>query len=381
MLSQNIKHFFTFNIPATNRNDKLALKECHCKLAKKFIIAIAFTLAIAAQIQLSLPAHSKVIRLDQVDLSAKHYPYLYQWSDPAIKPKAIVIAIHGITMHGLTYDQLANHLAKGGNLVFSPDLPGNGRRWQKDAVSYLKSQEELVDIIQSAKKTYKNLPVICLGESLGANLALSTAEANPGLVDGIILSSPAFKRRINVTPKTVVGSMNMLVGLVKTDTTVDLSPYMRAYASEDPAIVKTMLNDPLIHRQVTTQYLWDSCNAMKNVFKEARLISKTTPVLIIQGSQDRILNANAIIKLVSSLNSEDQTVKWLNNRGHMILEECQPRPDVLQTIDDWFKNHIERSSIATLQSQDALPTSSSMPPLPKTLNKKSNSDSKLISSQ
>jgi alpha-beta hydrolase superfamily lysophospholipase len=362
MLSQSRKHFFTFNIPMANHRTEFDSKKRQFKLAKQIALALAL-ITVTIQLPLALPANSKVIRQDQVDIADKHYPYLYQWSDSAIKPKAIVIAIHGVTMHGLTYDHLAYHLAQEGTLVLSPDLPGCGRRWQKDSVSYIKAQEELIDIIQSVKKTHKNLPIICLGESLGANLALSTAETNPQLVDGIVLSSPALKRRINVTPKTVVGSVNMLVGLVKTNTLVDLSPYVRAYASEDPTIVQTMLDDPLIHRQIKSQDLWDSCNAMKSVFKEAKLISKTTPVLIIQGSQDRILKANAIIKLVSNLNSDDQTVKWLNHQGHMILEECQPRADVLQTIDDWFKTHVDKS-VAEVKTNNMLPITSVLPPLP-----------------
>ncbi len=87
------------------------------------------------------------------------------------------------TLHGLTYDHLAYHLAKEGMIVFSPDLPGSGRRWQKDSISYLKAEKDLEDIIQSVKNTYKNTPIICLGESLGANLALSIAESRPDLTD------------------------------------------------------------------------------------------------------------------------------------------------------------------------------------------------------
>jgi len=379
MFHQIIKYFFTFITLIADLKRQLDSTSWQIKLAKEFVCILA--LATATQFGSALPAYSKVLRMDQIDLASKHYPYLYQWSDPATKPKAIVIALHGITMHGLTYDHLAYHLAEEGTLVLSPDLPGSGRRWQIDSVSFVKAEEELVEIIQSVKKTYKDLPVICLGESLGANLALSIAEAHPELVDGIILSSPALKRRVNVTPKTVVGSVNMLVGLVKTDTVVDLSPYMRAYASDDPAIVQTMINDPLIHRQIKSQGLWDSCNAMKSVIKQAKLISKTTPILIIQGSQDRILKADAIIKLVSSLGSQDQTLKWLNNCGHVILEECQPRADVLQTIDEWFKTHIDRS-VVEVKSNDFSAVTSSLPPLPRAgLDTRIDSDSRLVSSQ
>jgi alpha-beta hydrolase superfamily lysophospholipase len=277
-------------------------------------------------------------------------------------------------MHGLTYERLANHLAEEGAIVLSPDLPGCGRRWQKDAVSFQNAKEQTVEIIEAAKKSYKDLPVFVLGESLGANLTLAIAQHRPDLVDGIILSSPALKRRVNVTPKIVVGSMELLFGLLKTDTMIDLSPYVRNYASEDPLIVQAMLNDPHIHRQIKCQDLWNSCNAMKDVYKNAKLVSKTTPVLIMQGSQDKILKADAIIKLASNLNSSDQTIKWYNDRGHMLLQECQPKPDVLETLDHWFKNHIDKSSLQA-RSAESLPVTSSLPPLTEAvLNASPNSD-------
>lgn len=339
---------------------------------KHFVTFI--TLLFSTQLLMSFPANAKVVRLDEVDLAGKHYPYLYQWSDPEFKPKAIILAIHGITLHGLVYENLASHLAQEGALVLAPDLPGCGRRWQIDSVSYLKAQKDLTDIIQSAKSTYKDIPVILLGESLGANLSLTVAQHRPDLVDGLILSSPALKRRVNVSPKIVVGSMNLLLSFVKADTEVDLSPYVRAYASEDPVIIQTMLADPLIHRQVKGQDLWNSCQAMKNVFKHAKLVSKTTPVLIIQGSQDKILKADAIIKLVSTLSCEDQTVKWFNDRGHMLIEECQPKADILQTIDTWFKVHVDKP-IMEVKSTEKLPVTSSLPPLTEaTLNATNNTD-------
>jgi len=365
-----IKYFVTFDaFSGSNKDGNHSNKACQ-KLAK---IAIqSFLVTLLGLCFLCPHAQSKVIRLNEVDLAGKHFPYLYQWYDSELQPKAIVIAIHGLTLHGLVYDHLARHLAEQGMLVLAPDLPGYGRRWHKEDASYAQAQETVLAIAQAAKATYKNLPVICLGESLGANLALGAAQIKPDLVDGIVLSSPALKTRMNLTPKSIISRVNMVVSFVKPDTVVDLSPYMRAYASEDPGIIQTMLNDPLIHRQLKCQELWDSYQSMKPVFKQASLISKTTPVLIFQGSQDKILQPKAIIKLVSSLNSDDQTVKWYKNRGHMILAECQPKADVLATLDDWVQTHINGQWLE-VKTSTAVPVTSSLPPLTQTLiNAKSN---------
>ncbi len=357
----NIKHFVTFNTFAGYSQHKPNKTQRCQKLAKELFRALLIVF-MASSMLLQLPqAYGKVNRLDEVDLGGKHYPYLYQWSDPEIKPKAIVIALHGLILHGLVYDKLANHLAQEGILVLAPDLPGFGRRYHTDSICFAKAREDMLDVIQSAKSVYSNLPVVCLGESLGANLALCLAQSRPDLIDGIILSNPALKTRLNLTPDSVFGRVNMVVGLVKTDTEVDLSPYMKAYASEDPNIIQAMVADPLIHSQIKCQELWDTYQAIRPVFKQAKLIDKETSVLILQGKQDKILKANAIIKLVSSLNSEDQTVKWFKSRGHMILEECEPTADTLITIDSWFKTHIDRQLTEAKPTITAPITSSALP--------------------
>ncbi len=79
-------------------------------LRKYFVTFVILTLCY-------LPASAKVIRLDETDLGGQHYKYLYQWYNPDVKPKAVVIAIHGLTMHGSIFDGLARHLVEDGFLV------------------------------------------------------------------------------------------------------------------------------------------------------------------------------------------------------------------------------------------------------------------------
>jgi len=59
-----------------------------------------------------------------------------------------------------------------------------------------------------------------------------------------------------------------------------------------------------------------------------------------QGSKDKVLKSQAIIKLVSNLNTNDLTVKWFKDHGHLMLETPNPQIDILHTIDDWLKSHL-----------------------------------------
>ncbi len=158
-------------------------------------------------------------------------------------------------------------------------------------------------------------------------------------LDGLILSSPALKPRLHINPRMMKGDMNMIIGLIDANATMNLSPYIKAYVSEDPAITRAVLNDPLVRKQFSCQDIWHSYVMMKPIYKEASLINNSTPILIMQGSKDRVLESKAIIKLVSNLNTNDLTVKWFKDHGHLMLEAPEPHIDVLQTIDEWLHNH------------------------------------------
>jgi alpha-beta hydrolase superfamily lysophospholipase len=299
-----------------------------------------------------LPAgNAKVIRLDETNLGSQHYKYLYQWYNPDAKPKAIVIAVHGLSLHGLVYDGLARHLAGEGMLVLAPDLPGYGRRNKKE-ISYSQAIREIADIIQAARANYKNLPIICLGESLGSNLTVYAVQSRSIPVDGLILSSPALKPRLHLNPWLVKNDVNMLVGLIDANATMNMSPYLKAYVSENPAITKAVLNDPLVRTQLSCQDIWHTYEMMQPLYKQAGLIKSSTAILIMQGNKDRVLKSNAIIKLVSNLNANDLTIKWFKDRGHLIVEAPAPQIDVLQTIDEWLQFRINEP---LLQAQATTP--------------------------
>ena len=288
---------------------------------------------------------AQVIRLDETDLAGQHYKYLYEWYNPDIKPKAIVVAVHGLTMHGAVYDSLARHLAEKGIIVLAPDLPGYGRRNIDKEISYSQAINEIADIIQAANKDYKNLPIICMGESLGCDLVLYAIRNKSIPICGLILSSPALVPRLHICPSLAKNDVSMIIGLVDANVKMDLSSYIKAYASEDPVITKAVLNDPLVRKQLSCQNIWHSYEIMQPVYKQASLIDSSTAILIMQGRKDRVLKSKAIIKLVSNLNANDLTVKWFKDRGHLMLETPYPQVDVLQTIDEWLRFHTSESML------------------------------------
>ena len=266
---------------------------------------------------------------------------IYMWQDDTKKPRGLVVAIHGLSMHGGVYDALARDFASQGFIVFAPDLRGYGR-WQKTGhrgsakIDYDKSYKDCKEIVKSARAHYPNLPLFCLGESLGAGLAMHVAVDCPDQVDGLILSSPALQRRAFVGPV-----MSEIPGfLTRPMRKIDLKPYIKKYSSEDPQIVEATLNDPLVTKKLTAWELATSFHYIRPNLDYARRIPANMPVLVIQGTDDRILRTSAVNKLLARTKCTDQTVCWFNDRGHVLLETSFLKKDTLHAVDNWLLDHV-----------------------------------------
>ncbi len=295
-----------------------------------------------------------VSRQDEAKLAQHVGLPVYEWKSDCKDPRAVAILIHGLTMHGAIYDKLARHLADQGYIVLAPDLHGYGR-WADirtedrhceecgAQVCYQKSRRELVSLIDTVKETYPSLPLYMIGESLGADMVLYSASVRPQAIEGIVLSSPAIKRRFNLVPRVFWDAS--LIGH-NPFRQVNLVPYMKKFASEDPRIIDEAVNDPLVRKKLTPWELLKTVRTMKPSLSYADRVPKDMPVLVIQGDRDRMLKSNAVCELLKHLSSEDRTVRWFHDRGHLLLETAFLQQDTLVTVDGWLKDHLNGDKMA-----------------------------------
>ena len=303
-------------------------------------------------------ALAETVRNDESAVSCELDLPLYEWSDPMIKPKAMVVAIHGMAMHGGSFDALGKSLAAQGFFVVAPDLRGYGRCYrvsnrypEKANLSYQKSFDDLVRLTEKLRSNHPDLPVFIIGESLGAALALQLAGRRPDLISGLVLSSPAIKRRLIMLPKTFLQAPVLVANPGRQ---LDLKPYIKYCASDDPRVVQEIMDDPLSRKTMSTRELLASLAAMKATLPYIKEIPPSIPVLIIQGSADRALKANAVVILLSRLKSTDQTVKWFPHRGHVLIETAFLRPPTLEVVEGWLLQHTRTFESAGQKVREAI---------------------------
>ncbi len=262
------------------------------------------------------------------------------WADTAVSPKAVVVLIHGLLLHAKSFDVLGKTLASEGFVVIAPDLRGCGR-WRTESsgdqaskeLDHERSYKDIVAVAHRMQTDYPGLPIFLVGESMGASLAIRVAANEPEVVSGLVLSSPAIKGRVAILPKAVYSAMKLFSN---PNREIDLSTYVKHCSSDDPRVSDEIFNDPLARTGLSVRELLRSFNTVKVTLKLVKRIPPQVPVLVIQGSADRTLKANAVMLLLARLKSADQTVKWFPGRGHVLLETGYIAPVTQEVVESWL---------------------------------------------
>jgi len=275
-----------------------------------------------------------------------HIP-LSEWYPKGKEPIGMILAIHGLTLHGNTYEVLGKAFAAEGFYACAPDMRGFGRCYtddkgvfavdgeSKQRVNYDGSYADIVALAQSLKREHPDLPLFAMGESLGTSMCVKLAAEHPELVDGLILSGPTVK----IHPIMILHPDNIVaVGWALTHPRFKMSTegFVRNLVSNDPDIVEELLNDPLCRKGLTIPELVSTKRFVRQTLPNARKIRPELPVLIVQGSEDRCMIPRAVTKLAARIHSSNQNIRWLHAHGHLLFETKYLAPATLDAIDVWI---------------------------------------------
>ena len=111
----------------------------------------------------------------------------YEWVPVGAPVKAVVVAIHGLTLHGRLYRVLARSLAANGVVFVALDMRGFGRckfddehkfstkNDDRTQVNHEKSYEDIEKLVKLVKEKYPDARLVALGESLGCTFCVRLA--------------------------------------------------------------------------------------------------------------------------------------------------------------------------------------------------------------
>jgi len=276
----------------------------------------------------------------------------YQWIPSANQEmKAVVIGIHGLTLHGRRFRVLARTLAQYGIGFVSMDMRGFGRcRFDdekkfstktdnKAKINHEKSYQDIAALAKLVNTKYPDVPIIAMGESLGCTFCVRLAAENKQLIDGIVLNAPAVK--VNAKMYADPGELaSVAKGLLLTKTgTISLNTFINKLVSTRKEVVDEMMEDPLILKKIQLSDLLGTDMFVDKTVKYGKLTDPRLAVLIMQGSADGCVAPKAVTDLMAVMPSSDQTLRWLGKVGHLQFETAFVRSTVIDALGDWLNDH------------------------------------------
>jgi len=259
--------------------------------------------------------------------------YTQDWTNH--KPiKGVVVLVHGVGEHSNRYQHVAEFFTGAGFSMIGMDLRGHGKSGGQRGhfPSFDILMDDIKQFLEITSNRYPSLPVFLYGHSLGANLVLCyTAKRQPKLA-GVIATGLAIT--------FAVPPAKLLIGKI----TYNLHPTMslsngldRSGLSRDQKVVDAYNNDPLVHDRISARLGIDLIQS--GPWLESHKMDLKLPLLVMQGSMDRLVNSRATQAFAQSLTS-NVTFKLWEGFYHELHNEPE-KQEVLTFILNWMNNHLD----------------------------------------
>lgn len=259
--------------------------------------------------------------------------FMRSWR-PDGAPRAIVVISHGFNSHSGQYVWVAEQLATKGFAVYAHDYRGRGlsegERFHVEHVNEYVG--DLVQVVGIAKARDPGLPVYVLGHSAGGVIASTYALDHQADIAGLVCESFAFR-----VPAPDI-ALQVIKGVSHVAPDIPILKLKNVDFSRDPAVVKAMNEDPLIHDETQPSITVAALQrADERLTKEIPTI--TLPVLILHGTEDKATLPKGSQFFYDHAGSKDKTLKLYEGHYHDLLADVG-KEGVLGDIVGWIEARI-----------------------------------------
>ncbi|MBS1992163.1 MAG: alpha/beta fold hydrolase [Cyanobacteria bacterium SZAS LIN-3] len=263
------------------------------------------------------------------------------WTDPHVPQKALMLCVPGLGLHHRAFQSFAERIVGQGFTVVSFDVRGFGAYMQAKGHDHLDMNgcvKDLISVIGLIRRDYKGKPIFLLGESMGGALALRVAAEQPDIIDGLVCSVPAAERHRETGTKLKVG-LKLITGRNKP---VDLAKTVvnKSIASNDFRERQDWLADPMARLKLSPRELVQFDLFMRQNKNFAAKVCHT-PVLLFQGTSDRLVKEEGTQNLFRVMPTKDKALILLGNQEHLIFEANPYKDDVTLGIIGWMNAHAD----------------------------------------
>ena len=258
---------------------------------------------------------------------------LRHWDAPG-KPRAIIVALHGMSDYSNAFDGAGRQWAAAGITALAFDQRGFGAGpdiglWAgSDAM-----RADLGDAVAAAKIRYPGVPVFALGESMGGAVVLS-ALAEPPPVAGVVLVAPAVWSRADMPVSYRVAlflAAHLAPGLILSNSAA--SHVVTIMPSDNLPMLRALGRDPLFQKQTRVGALFGLVNLMDEARTAPDGLSAPPPILLLTGNKDQVIPRDATDGVIAALGPR-AVVRHYANGYHMLLRDLEGAA-VNRDVGDW----------------------------------------------
>ena len=255
---------------------------------------------------------------------------MHLWKPENDKPRALLIAIHGLGSHGGDMATIGEYLGEQSIAVFAPDMRGFGHfsGLKGHVMNHDEYIEDLQNIIMQVKDRYINKVTFLMGASLGGIIVVRYIITYPREVDGAILQCPGVSQKLPISlPVRIAGEILSLLNVKKFFSSgVPLEDGCR-----DPEIVKRHKEDPLRVEEVTARFGVSGLKSAKKGFDAAEFI--TIPILVQQAGEDNFVSVDKNKEFFDRITAKDKEWKLYEGLYHELHEE----PEKERVLEDMYR--------------------------------------------
>ena len=130
-----------------------------------------------------------------------------------------------------------------------------------------------------------------------------------------------------------------LKAVVKPGHELNMSGFFADLCSNKEEIQQELMDDPLVLKELKLRALASTDRFVGQTAKWGKKTGKDLPILILQGSSDGCVSPKRVTELMNNMQSDDQTLAWRGNFGHLQFETCHMRVATLDAIANWLISH------------------------------------------
>ncbi|NIS83153.1 MAG: alpha/beta fold hydrolase [Anaerolineales bacterium] len=255
----------------------------------------------------------------------------WQAWEPDRPARSVVCLLHGIGEHTGRYSHVADALVAANIAMHAIDLRGHGQ--SEGPRGHTPSLEQWLDDIDlMLERAGTRQGRFLYGHSLGGSLAIIHILNRFPTLSGVIASGPAFRRSFDVP------AIKVFLGKLMANVWPTFSQHSGLdprNVSRDPAVVKAYAEDPLVHDWATARLFIVATVLGEDAL--ARAPDFHAPLLLLQASEDRLVDVGASEAFFVNAGSTDKTLRLYEDFYHEVHNEPQ-KDSVIEEIVQWVLN-------------------------------------------